>query len=172
MVQVQPIVLRQLSRQDLFVVDNVVRNFSVGQHQGHGIVPRLFAVGAVDGHLGRHFQLDPLHVHFRIRHFLQNLGGLHVGDDLVGHPSDHTFALDLWDVGHQKAAPTVVQEPLHLHPIFQNPKRHSICLEVVGLAVVHGNQNPGAPCHTHQSQTYQTQQSSAHPVHAFEGTSL
>ena len=170
-VQVQPIVLGQLARQDLLVVNHVVRDFSVGQHQGHRVVPRLLAVRAVHRHLGRHLQLHAFHIHLRIRHFLQNLRRLHVSDDLMGDPTNDALILNFRDVGHQKTAPSVVQQPLHFDPILQNPKRHAVRLQVVGLTVVHGHQNPGAPSHTHQGQSHQTQQSSAHPVHVVEGTS-
>ena len=43
--QMQPVVFGQFALHDLIVVNDRVGNFSVGEGQGYGIVPRLFGFG-------------------------------------------------------------------------------------------------------------------------------
>ena len=145
MVQVKPVVLGQFTGQDFRVVDDVVRDFSVGQHQRHRVVPWLFPVGTVHRNFGRHLQLDPLHVHLRVRNLCQDLRRLNVRNDLMRYASNDAFVLDFRNVGQQETPSPVIQKPLHLHPIFKHPKGNTVGLEVVGLASIHGDQNPRCP---------------------------
>ncbi len=156
-VKVEPIVFGQFSRQDRGVVDHVVWDFGVGQNQGHSIVPWLFALGTVHRNFGRNLQLYPLHVDFGVCNLLQDLACLHIRNHLMRHAADDTLVLDFRNVGQQKASASVVQQPLHLHPIFQHPKRHPVGLQVVGLAVVHGHQNACSPHRLKQHTTHQGQ---------------
>ena len=65
-VQVEPVVFGQDARHDLLVVDHVVGNFGVGEHEGHGVVPRQFVLGRIDGNLGGFLQLHGVHVDRRL----------------------------------------------------------------------------------------------------------
>ena len=120
-VQVQPIVHRQGARHDFRIVNDIVRNLSVRQHQRHRIVPGLFAIGTVDGDFRRHLQLDAFGIGFGMGDFGEDLTSLHIGDDLVADAPDHTFLLHGNQIGHEKTAPAVVQQPLDFHLLLEQP---------------------------------------------------
>ena len=75
-VQVQPVVLRQFALQHFRIIHHIIRDFSVGEYQRNSIVPGLnhlpaFVLnGRVNRNFGCLFQLDLVHVHFRIQNLV------------------------------------------------------------------------------------------------------
>ena len=138
----EPIVFDQLALDHLSVVDHVIGNLGVGQDQGHSIVPRQLAFGTVHGHPGRHLELHTLLVHLRVGNAVQDLPGLHIGHRLEVDAADGALAGNGRSCRNQEAASPIVQQPLHLEPLLQHPERHTVGLEVIGLALIHRDEQP------------------------------
>ncbi len=139
-VQVQPVVHGQNTVQHFGVVDHIIGNLGIAQHQGHGIVPGLLVLGRIHGDLRRDMQFDLVHVHLRLCDLLQYGRGLHIGDHLAAHPADHAFVLDQLMVGTHKTSAPVIQQPAHLHLLIQYPVGHPVCFQMVLLRIVHWNE--------------------------------
>ena len=58
-----------------------------------------------------------------------------------GHPPNGGFIPDPWSIRQQEGTTLEVQEPLGLFFLLQDPEGEPVCLEVVGLRAVHGDQN-------------------------------
>ena len=145
-VQVQPLVLGQVSPEDFPVVNAVVGDFGVGEHQGDGVVPGLLAVGGVDGDFGGFFQQDDFRVGGRGGELRTQRGGVGVGKGFAADSADGAFAADPGVVGEHETAAAVIQEPLALGATLQGTVGEAVRLEVVGLAVcVHGDQPVTGP---------------------------
>ena len=93
MVKVQPVVLRQLTVQHLHVIDHIIRNFGVGEHQGDGIVPRQLVLGRIDGNLRQFRQLDLVHIVLHRSDLIDNLRTLKIGNHFIGDAAYQTLVL-------------------------------------------------------------------------------
>lgn len=133
MVEVQPVVFWQFAFDDLLIIDDGVGDFGVGEHQGHGIVPRQFVFRGIDGNL--RFFGEPYFVHIVLYHrdFVENLGGLQVGDDFVGDTAYQTFVFHCAVVGAHKAAATIVQQPTHVNLMSYGEVGDTVCFQMVAL---------------------------------------
>ena len=140
MVQVEPIVVHELAFHHLGVVHDVVGNLGISQDEGHRIVPGQLALRAVYRHTWRDLQLDPLLVDLGIRNPLKHLLDLNIRHGFEIHTPDGAFTGNGRRRWNQKASSAIVQEPLDLQPLLEHPVCHSIGLEVVGLSLIHGNQ--------------------------------
>ena len=145
-VEVQPLVLGQVTPQDFPVVNAVVGNFGVGENQGDGVVPGLLAVGGVDGDFWGFFQQDDFRVGGRGGELRTQRGGVGVGKGFTADSADSAFAADPGVVREQETAAAVIQEPFPFCAALQGAVGEAVGFEVVGLAVcVHGDQPVTGP---------------------------
>ena len=134
-VQMQPVVLRQIAVLDLVVVDRRVLDAGVLERERDGVVPRQRVGRRVDGDLRRLLERDRLHV---ARGDLgANLAELRVVDRLEGDAREARLAPQLGRVGEQERAAAIVQQPLGRRAGLDRVVREAVRLEVVLLGVVH-----------------------------------
>ena len=58
----------------------------------------------------------------------------------MANAADHTFLLHGDQIGHEKTAAPVIQQPFDFHLLLKQPVSQTVRLEVVGLGVVHGDE--------------------------------
>ena len=143
MMHVKPVVSRQNAVQNLVIVDYIVRNFSVCQNQSNGIVPRKDVFRGIYRQTRHFLKLHLVHVHARVGYFSKNTLCLNVGDNLIRDVSELAFAFKHVVIRHQVASAFIIEQPANLHLTLQHPICHSVRLQVVGLSLVHRNQDVG-----------------------------
>jgi hypothetical protein len=112
--EVEPVVLRQIALEDFLVPQLGVGNVGVLERERHGIVPRRRVGRDVDGDLGRLLERD--HFHVLVGDLRPDRGFLTTAHVLEGDPADVRLALGGRALLEQERSSPVVEEPLRLLP--------------------------------------------------------
>ena len=136
--QVQPVELREVSLLHLLVVDRRIVDAGVLEGERHGVVPRLHIGRRVHGNARRFLERHTLHV--AARHLLADAGKLRIGHRLGRNAIERRAAAQFGCVGQQKRATTKVEQPLGLHAGLHGVVGQAIRLQVVGLPIIHWNE--------------------------------
>ena len=131
MVHVEPVVCRQQTVKHLVVIDDVERNLGVCQDERHGIVPREYVFGGVNGETRHLLQLHLVHIHSGVGNLIQDRLSLHIGDDGKRHITQPAFSLKAIMVRDEIASTPIVKQPAYLHIAFKDPISNTIGLQVV-----------------------------------------
>ena len=145
MVEVEPVVFGQLTAQHLFIVNDGVGDFRIGQYQRNGIIPWLFGLGRIDGNFRCCLQLHHIHVRLGVHDAAHHIVVGRIRYHFIPHTPNEAFLFEGLVVLEAEAATSVVQQPVGLTALFQHPVGDAIGFEVVCLAFVHGNQQIGCP---------------------------
>ena len=134
-VEVEPIVFGEFIGQHFVVVNFVERDFGIGEHQGDGVVPRLYFIaplafelvgGGIDGDFWGFFELDRVHVHLGLSDLIEDLVEGRIGDDLVADAPGLAFFFKNDRVREGKAAAPVIEQPVSFQAILQSPVSDTI----------------------------------------------
>jgi hypothetical protein len=139
--QMNPVVLMELAVQNLGIPELRVRDLRVVERELDRVVPGRRARRHVDRDTRRRLELHDFHV--VVGDLGDNLRHCGLIDRLDRHASDHRLARDAWVVGQEKRPAAVVEEPLPMEAPGQRPVHEAVGAEVVGLGLVHRNQDPG-----------------------------
>ena len=140
MVQVQPVVFRKFAANNLFVVDDGVRNFGVSERHGHGIVPWQLVLWRIDGDFWCFLEFQSIHVHVFAANLAQYSGRLGIGQDFETDITDNALCFNRFAVWYQETSAAVVEQPLSTDLILEHPICYSVCLQMIGLCFIHRNE--------------------------------
>ena len=139
--QMQPVVPRELPGHDLEVPHLVEGNPGVLQRHRDGVVPRRRVGRHVHGHLRRLLKRHRVHVaRFDLPSNGRDPGVVH---RLEGHARERRVAPDRGPVRQQERSAAVVQQPLGLDARLHDPVGDAVGLQVIALGVVHGDEQRG-----------------------------
>ena len=140
-VEMEPVVLRQVPLHDFLVPQLGVGDVGVLERERHRVVPRRRVGRNVDGDLGSLLERHHFHV---------LVGDLRLDRGFLA--SAHAFERDAADVGvalggfavlQQERAASIVEEPFGPLALEQHRIGQPVRLEVIGLVLVHRNQELG-----------------------------
>jgi hypothetical protein len=141
MVKVKPVILRQHTVHDLVVENNIVWNFSVGEDQRNRVVPWLFRLGRIYRYARIFLKLHDIEVHCGAGNFGNDLIGFCVRDHLKRDAAYDQLILDSRMMLAHETAAAPVQQPVNFKLISQNPVGNPISLKVIGLFLIHWNED-------------------------------
>src|SRR3954451_23179916 len=141
MVEMEPIVVLQLLVQHLPIPDLLEFDPGIVQRYSHRIVPGRRVRRGIDGHLRRFLQRNGIHVPA-----LEHAASL-CQPRVVERLHRHTCQCRVPGGGgvtrQEERSASEVEKPLSLCPSLEGAIRQSVGLEMIGLGIIHGNQQPG-----------------------------
>lgn len=152
-VQVQLVVFYQFVVQYIGIIDDIVRDFSVGKYQCYGIILGLnFVVGVeiyiwgVNGNFGCFFQFYGIYVDFWIGNFFEDVVEFGVGNDFKVNVVGKVFVFESLCVWKSKGFVLVIEQLLGFDFVFQDEISYFVSFQVIVLFFVYGQQYIGGLC--------------------------
>jgi hypothetical protein len=139
-VEMDPVVGRELPVEDCRVIDDIVGHLGVLQGQAHRIVPGHGAFGGVDGNVGGFFEGHHCLVAAVGFYRGEEGGGFAAGEAAGGDAPHLQRALHTGRSGRQERAAPVIQEPVDGLSVLEGVVDGTVRLQVVRLVLIHRNE--------------------------------